>query len=421
MRLRASLLALLLSLLLVGCSGQPAAPDPPPRAARARPLRAFCVAAASGFQARDEAAVELRHEVEDTGLFAEVPAPYPASPRRQGDVQLNLERRSAERWDLLVYSATGEQVAKYSASVVQGERSERDALVQALASLLRSLEADERTLDRLERAPGPAPAAPAPAPVAVATPSTFTGGTFVLVIGIDDYKDPLLPKLRFAEADALAVYRFFATDSRSPTAPDRVERLIGPDATRLAILKAIREHLIAKARPEDAVILYFAGHGFADAKNETYLAAADTQLTALRETGIAARTLQEYWAEIPAARKVLITDACHGGGLPNQRGIGGVRVSPAPAEAGKASIILTASSPDEVSLEDESLGQGLFTTALLNGLRGDADLDHDGHVTVEELASYLKRTVPALAAARGGKQTPVIEGLPATLPVFFTR
>ncbi|MBI3723568.1 PDZ domain-containing protein [bacterium] len=113
----------------------------------------------------------------------------------------------------------------------------------------------------------PAPKPPAPAPP---TGTPGAGGTFVLVVGVNEYKDPKIPKLKLAEDDARAVYSFFATEEKSPTAADRVKILRGADATRLGILKAIREHLTAKAtRAEDTVILYFAGHGFADAK-ETY-------------------------------------------------------------------------------------------------------------------------------------------------------
>src|SRR5438876_1011017 len=73
------------------------------------------------------------------------------------------------------------------------------------------------------------------------------GNTYVLVVGIDACADAKIPRLRFAEADARAVYAFFATERKSPTAADRVQLLLGKDATRIGILRAMREHLETKA------------------------------------------------------------------------------------------------------------------------------------------------------------------------------
>jgi hypothetical protein len=272
------------------------------------------------------------------------------------------------------------------------------------------------------------PAAPPPAPVAPAAPAPRppqTGGTFVLVVGINEYKDAKIPKLRFAEADAQAVYSFFATEDRSPTAGDRVTVLLGADATRLAILKAIREQLVLKARrPEDTAILYFSGHGFANAK-ETFLAGADTELALLGDTGLSGASLRDLWAEIPAGHKVILLDACHAGGIEGLRGIGGVALAPGAGAAagapGSTSVTIAASGPNEFSVEDKKLGHGVFTTALLNGLRGAADTDGDGRVSARELGRFLVQHVPELAARADGQQTPVVEESPGAEGLFLTR
>jgi hypothetical protein len=232
--------------------------------------------------------------------------------------------------------------------------------------------------------------------------------TFVLVVGINPYGDKGIPDLRFAEADARAVFGFYATDTRSPTGRDRVKLLIGAKATRLNVLKAIRQHLSQKAtEPTDAAVLYFAGHGFSDA-DETYLACTDTQIDNLMETGIALSTLQIYWSRIAAGTKLLITDACHAGGLANLRGLTVRRRAIGVDDRGVTAVIAAAGA-NEVSTEDEELGQGVFTQVLLNGLRGNADADRNGSVTINELSRFLKRKVPARAREVEGNQTPVIE------------
>lgn len=258
------------------------------------------------------------------------------------------------------------------------------------------------------------PTPPAPgAPFDLQAVPATQGRTFVLIVGINSYVDTTIPNLSFAQADARSMYGFFATDRRSPTDADRVQMLIGADATRQNVLRAIREHLIQKAvAPNDTAILFFAGHGFAD-QNETYLATSDTELQSLPETAIALTTLRTYWGRIQAGRKILITDACHSGGLAGLRGIGGVVARPGASADGtpdpfQGSVTIAATGPNQLSMENSALGQGVFTNALLNGLRGDADQDKDGKVTLAELQTYLANEVRRQAKVAGGDQTPVL-------------
>jgi hypothetical protein len=269
---------------------------------------------------------------------------------------------------------------------------------------------------RLQPVTAPTVAAP------TVTVPTRAGRTFVLVVGVDDYEDERIPDLRFAQADARAVSTFYASHERSPADRDRVSSLVGRDATRAGVLQAIRTHLVQRATDvADVAVLYFAGHGFADA-NDTYLACADTTLDALPETSISVAGLQTAWDRIQAGTKVLITDACHAGALANLRGVGGVRtVLPARAAGGRVGTIsIVASGENQLSIENAALGRGVFTTALVNALSGDADRDEDRVVTLGELTDYLRAQVPRLARAVGGNQEPVIrfaqgaEALPLT-------
>lgn len=244
------------------------------------------------------------------------------------------------------------------------------------------------------------------------------GRTFVLAIGINAYTDGSIPALRFAENDAKDIFRFYATEKRSPAEPDRVYRLVGAEATRAGILRAIREKLARNAvNANDTAILFFAGHGFADA-HTTYIAPVDTERASLPETAISASQLAEAWGGVRAGRKVMLVDACRSGGLDGDgmRGIGGVSQAPElavaserVAGAGGRAVMIAAAGESELSTENADLEHGCFTLGLLNGLRGDADRDGDGRVTDQELGSFLTAEVPALAARVGGKQTPDVK------------
>lgn len=237
--------------------------------------------------------------------------------------------------------------------------------------------------------------------------------TFVLIVGINDYEDKNIPKLKFAEADARAVTKFFKLSKKSRSSQDRVEVLLGKAATRLNIEKALSEHLIKKANgQEDMGILFFAGHGFKDAR-QAYLACVDTKLDSLRQTALSETVLQSYWKDVQAGHKIMILDACHSGGLKNFRGIGGVTIAPRKINKASASkqlsIVMSSAGENQFSVEDENYGQGVFTVSLIQGLSGDADNDNDGKVSSEEIKTYLMTNVPKLAAAAGGKQNPEVK------------
>ena len=73
-------------------------------------------------------------------------------------------------------------------------------------------------------------------------------------------------------------------------------------------------------------------------------------------------------------------------------------------------VIVTASATNEVSLELPELGHGLFTYYLTEGLKGAADLNRDGIVSLQELYEYVEQQVSRKARLVGGKQHPVMKG-----------
>jgi hypothetical protein len=262
------------------------------------------------------------------------------------------------------------------------------------------------------REPKPSAAAPSP-----------TGRTFVLIVGVNTYEDKTIQTLRFAENDARSLYGFYASHGLSPTDADRVKILLGKEATRRNVLTAVRKHLEQKATgPNDTAVFYFAGHGFADAQS-TYLACHDSELEALPETAIAMNDLQSRWSKIKAGTRLFVADACHSGGLANLRGLS-VKTRFKETKRAKrdvGTIFIAAASQSQLSVENPKLGQGVFTNALVNGLKGDADLDGDRRVTVSELSDYLKRKVPEQATRVGGEQTPVLRFGKGASTVTLTR
>src|SRR5262249_24468618 len=102
--------------------------------------------------------------------------------------------------------------------------------------------------------------------------------------------------------------------------------------------------------------------------------------------------------EAAKGRRILFIDTCHSGNAYNQR-LGNA--------AYHANIIAyTAARFDQLALEDTSLGHGIFTYAVVEGLRGTGDVTPKGEISTRSLADYVVSRVGALAKALNSEQEP---------------
>jgi hypothetical protein len=74
--------------------------------------------------------------------------------------------------------------------------------------------------------------------------------------------------------------------------------------------------------------------------------------------------------------------------------------------AGSNVTVLTSSTTNEFSREDEKWNNGAFTKVLLDALGKEADENHDGLVSMSELTHYVATQVSSLT---GGQQHPGVE------------
>jgi hypothetical protein len=261
---------------------------------------------------------------------------------------------------------------------------------------------------------------PAPPPGAVAA-----GTRYAVVIGISRYRAKQLA-LKHARADAEAVYAFL-TGPAGGVAKDHARLLVDDQATLQNVKAALGEFLAKRAQPQDTVIVYYAGHGapeadlsgYADDGVEKYLVPVDADPAALFTTGLSMGELERILRRIEARRLVVFLDSCFSGAAsPGSRTFtavsGGRRVAVTSEflrrlARGSGRIVITASAPNEVSLESDASGHGLFTQFLLSGLRGDAARP-DGAVTVLSLYQYLDAQLPVAARASGMSQHPALIG-----------
>ncbi len=234
----------------------------------------------------------------------------------------------------------------------------------------------------------------------------------VLAIGISAYA---LPELELANArrDAEAVARLMSEGGRGIYRGVAVTTLLDGAASLDGIRAAFQE-LAAAAKPEDAVLVFLAGHGLALDGRYVFLPADLPAATpeAVRGRGLTQDVLAELFARVPASRMMLMIDTCFAGSIDDRIGRM-ARDDTWVKSLGRSTGRFTlASTSDEQEALDGFGDNGVFTGVLLEGLRGKADTvasgDNSGAVDVYEIARFTKAQVPAVVrdVAPGHKQEP---------------
>ena len=107
--------------------------------------------------------------------------------------------------------------------------------------------------------------------------------------------------------------------------------------------------------------------------------------------------LQEA-VERAKGRRILLIDTCHSGNAYNER------LGNAAYDANF--IACTAARFDQTSREDDALGHGLFTYAVLEGFEGKGGIAAHRQISTKELADYVIKRVEELAKAQKAEKEP---------------
>ena len=244
-----------------------------------------------------------------------------------------------------------------------------------------------------------------PAQVAAA-PAASASTLWLLAIGVSRYQQASI-NLQFADADARAVAEALQRQADGPLyRAVRSAVLTNEQVTRESMLDGM-ERFLGQARPNDVVVIFIAGHAVLDrASGSYYFLPFPITAQNLVSAGLRMSDFDEMVRIIRRRVRgvVVMLDTCHAGAL--QLGAPDVVAMDEPGarlSAGEGFFLLAATKPGEQSQEQSALGHGAFTYALLDGLRGAADADKDGLLSVADLFSYVAREVPRLT---GGAQHP---------------
>jgi WD40 repeat protein len=286
------------------------------------------------------------------------------------------------------------------------------------------------------------------------------GTAYLLAIGVGQYANPLY-NLNYSVADAIDIGEQLKKQQESlgRYKPVVTISLLNEDATKANIMLALKRLAgievgplppnapveLAKIRPtqpEDAVLIYFSGHGTAQ-QDRYYLIPHDlgyggsrTELDAAGLQTILAHSisdieLEETLKPLDADQLLLVIDACNSGqaleaeekrrGPMNTRGLAQLAYE-------KGMYVLTASQSIEVAFESAVLKHSYLAYALVEeGIKeGAADTDRNGQILLDEWFAYATERVPRMGLQQrdGSKELKEIdpdENRVQRPRVFYTR
>jgi hypothetical protein len=246
------------------------------------------------------------------------------------------------------------------------------------------------------------------APVAHAAP---VERFFALVVGYNGRppaSDEAVQTLRYADDDALAFYRLekeAGADAVVLTLPDAETRRRYPQASEVArpptmdeiklAIAALNQRMDEAARRGEVPVLlfFYSGHGARHQGDEAALTLLDGMLP---QSSLYQDVLDQVHAQVIN----LVIDACHSEAVVRPRDLEARTATVTDAEllahlgavtsARYPRVGLVIANGGSVPVQEWDVYQsGIFTHEVLSGLRGAADVNHDGRIEYSELGAFL--------------------------------
>jgi WD40 repeat protein len=237
-----------------------------------------------------------------------------------------------------------------------------------------------------------------------------------VIIGIERYKNALVPAVSHARRDATIVREYMTRTLGIP--PENVHLLVDHEASLADLRTAIAGKLAnALDDPKARVYVYFAGHGAPNLKTkQPYLVPHDGNPAYPEQSCYPLSELYESLGRLKVPVTVML-DACFSGSAGRGDAPETLLANARPAlvelkdtDTPPNVSVLAAANGGQVSSSYAAKRHGLFTYFLLKGLGGAADEDKDGRLTLEELHRFVTPAVQRQARKLNREQTPTLQG-----------
>jgi len=250
-----------------------------------------------------------------------------------------------------------------------------------------------------------------------------------LFVGVTNYTNPDYNDIQYSAHDADEFAAAWLAQKGGLYADVDVKIVDNPsrsdsDPTRANVVDGFY-WLQQTAKNRDLTVIFLAGHGYLDAKQNFWFLTRDADTSRLRSTAISTDDLHDLIASIPG-KNVLFIDACHSGAAAVaynsiRAETGGFRFDMGKVvndfttvESGL--VVFAASTGTEWANEDLNWDRhGAFAKALIEAIGGGkAALDPTGRITTDMLDLYVEDHVKDMTH---GKQHPVMNR-PNLIPDF---
>ena len=258
-------------------------------------------------------------------------------------------------------------------------------------------------------------------PVGKVTPRK---NAYAVVFGIEQYREKL-PKADFADRDATVIGEYLTKVLGYPS--ENVIVRLNDRVTRTDMVKYFEEWLKNNVEPGGSVFVYYSGHGAPNTKTgEAYLVPYDGDPSFVDSTAYPLKQLYAALDKLPVKDVTVVLDSCFSGAGGRSVLAEGVRPMALAVEntllASGKTVVLAASSGNQISNTFKDKGHGLLTYFFLKGLRGEGDLNKDGKINMAELYEYLKPNVQKIARKHyNNEQIPQLLASPEVLAAAVSR
>jgi len=240
-------------------------------------------------------------------------------------------------------------------------------------------------------------------------------------VGINKYKNPAL-NLNYAEPDARGIVEFFKQKGEGLFKKVEVLEIYNDQATKEGIIRRLKH--LENTNPQDAVLIYLAGHG-ENIDDRWYFIPHELTYPEREEDvktkGLSSDELSGLIKNIKAQKILVLVDACKAGAvLVAFRGFEDRKALSQLARSTGVHII-AASTKDQFASEVKDLGHGVFTYTLLEGLKGKASGGTE-IVTVRKLMSYIEERLPDITKRyKREAQFPVVDSRGMDFPLVMVK
>ena len=243
----------------------------------------------------------------------------------------------------------------------------------------------------------------------------------VITVGINKYKNPSL-NLNYAQPDARSIVDFFKQKGKGLFRNVDINDLYNEQATKDNILSRLDQ--LENTNPQDAVLIYLAGHG-ENIDDKWYFIPYELTYPEREEDvisrGFSSDELSNYIKNIKAQKILVLIDACKSGAA--LLAFRGFEDRKALSQLSRATGIhvVAASTKDQFASEVQELGHGVFTYTLLQGLNGRAAGSGES-ITVRKLLGYIEEKLPELTQKyRQEAQYPVVDSKGMDFPLVIKK